>query len=281
MPRAIVVLARFHSMKTVLITRIVTASILMGLLLFSIFYLPLSLLTVMAVIIVGLAAWEMATLLWNKAILNHLILLGSLLILFFLTQKFTALPILILGCIWWLVTPYFLWHYSKTGKNYFSLGSWKWIVGVLVFAPCLVGLVELLKLFGPAYLLLGLVIVWGADTGAYFTGMLFGKHKLAPQLSPKKTIEGLIGGILISFFVAIIGGLLLKVTGIKWLFLLTSVLVVCLWSVIGDLFESMLKRQAGVKDSGNLLPGHGGVYDRIDSLTAAIPIYTICLMIIY
>ena len=125
-----------------------------------------------------------------------------------------------------------------------------------------------------------LAIVWAADIGAYFTGLRFGKNLLGAKISPKKTIEGLIGGIVAALLVATIGGFLLHFTGIRWLFILTLAVIVCLWSVIGDLFESMLKRQAGVKDSGVILPGHGGVYDRIDSLTAAIPLFALGLLIL-
>ena len=121
---------------------------------------------------------------------------------------------------------------------------------------------------------------------------LWGKHLLSSAISPKKTVEGLLGGILTALLVAIAGVFLLKsaivkpsVMGfdfspLKNISLVMLSLVTCLWSVIGDLFESMLKRLAGVKDSGKILPGHGGMYDRIDSLTSAIPIFALGLLLI-
>ena len=119
-------------------------------------------------------------------------------------------------------------------------------------------------------LLLLLLIVWGADSFAYFSGKAFGRHKLAPNLSGGKTIEGVIGGLV---------GVLL-ITGVwmyfynesNWGFLLLA-LVTGIFSVVGDLYESVYKREAGVKDSGNVLPGHGGILDRIDGLLAATPVF--------
>lgn len=128
----------------------------------------------------------------------------------------------------------------------------------------------------PWWLLYVFVLVWCADSGAYFAGRAFGKHKLAPNVSPKKTYEGMIGGILAGCVVVIaIGTLQLALTNKQLLlFLGLSVFTIAI-SVLGDLFESMLKRRAGIKDSGTLLPGHGGVLDRIDSLLAAVPIFAL------
>ena len=124
-----------------------------------------------------------------------------------------------------------------------------------------------------------LCLVWAADTGAYFSGTLWGKHKLAPKISPGKTIEGLCGGIMSALIVAAIFAVFAKIEFSKllpWTFL---VILVVLFSVLGDLFESIMKRQAGVKDSGQWIPGHGGILDRIDSLTAAVPVFTLGLLL--
>lgn len=124
---------------------------------------------------------------------------------------------------------------------------------------------------GPSLLMYLLLLIWIADSGAYFAGRAFGKHKLAPVISPGKSIEGVLGGLLLSaifvFFAAEYTGYTNSV-----LFLVMSI-IVALVSVYGDLFESLLKRRAGVKDSGALLPGHGGVLDRLDSLIAAAPFF--------
>lgn len=124
------------------------------------------------------------------------------------------------------------------------------------------------------------VLVWGADSGAYFAGRTFGRHKLAPNVSPAKSIEGLIGGLMTTLAIVLVVAftqLHLNGQGL-WYFIGLSMLTV-LASVQGDLFESMIKRQAGIKDSGTILPGHGGVLDRIDSLMAAAPIFAMGLYI--
>jgi phosphatidate cytidylyltransferase len=118
-----------------------------------------------------------------------------------------------------------------------------------------------------------LSLVWVADIGAYFSGRRFGRNKLAPAISPGKTREGLIGGLLANLLWMLVVYWISQGWGIALLpFLLVGV-ATSLISVVGDLFESVLKREAGVKDSGSLLPGHGGVLDRVDSLIAATPVY--------
>jgi phosphatidate cytidylyltransferase len=122
-----------------------------------------------------------------------------------------------------------------------------------------------------------MVLVWGADIGAYFSGRAFGKRKLAPAVSPGKSWEGVYGGLALTLVITLVVGVV-RDWSVKEIFLaLLATAIVVFISVVGDLTESMFKRQAGIKDSSNLLPGHGGVLDRIDSLTAAIPIFAVLL----
>lgn len=152
----------------------------------------------------------------------------------------------------------------------------KWVIGVLstvLFIPGYYSLIVLHALFGPWQLISIMAIAWISDTGAYFTGKIIGRHKLAPQISPGKSIEGALGGLIL-----VIGYLLIIKFYSFALYLpnyntvLKFALILTVVGIIGDLFESWLKRVAGVKDSGNILPGHGGVFDRIDSLIAVLAI---------
>lgn len=150
------------------------------------------------------------------------------------------------------------------------------VVGVIVLAAPWVAFMELRSVFGPGYVLFLFLLVWAADVGAYFAGRRWGRRKLAPAISPGKTWEGIAGAGAAALVLALAGAALLDVAA-RW----PAFVVVCLiavgFSIIGDLFESMIKRQCGVKDSGSLLPGHGGVLDRVDSLTAAAPVFLLGL----
>jgi phosphatidate cytidylyltransferase len=164
---------------------------------------------------------------------------------------------------------------GPTGNNVLA-----WFDGYFVLLPTILGL-EILKAqdsAAPQLLLVFFFIIWSADTGAYLAGRSLGKHKLAPRISPGKTIEGLIGGLVGAVTVAaIVGVMVWQLPTVKLIFWLLAVALITLLSVAGDLFESAYKRRAGVKDSGGLLPGHGGVLDRIDSACAALPPYMLVL----
>lgn len=185
------------------------------------------------------------------------------------------------GCLWWVYAYFLVRRYPALSK----LWDQRWLPALAGLFVLLPGWTALLTLRAAeqyqVLLLLLLAMVAAADIGAYFCGKAFGKHKLAPQVSPNKTWEGFAGGMGASCLVALAivagtglaGSLSLGVV-VKIVAVALSVAVI---SVVGDLFESMVKRRAGVKDSGSLLPGHGGVLDRIDSITAALPLFTVTL----
>lgn len=125
---------------------------------------------------------------------------------------------------------------------------------------------------GALRLLFAFFLIWAADVGAYFAGRAFGHRKLAPRVSPGKSWEGVYGGVALALVIAVLAGqFLFRVQGGAWLTFLLLCVAVVLFSIVGDLGESLIKRQVGAKDSGALLPGHGGLLDRIDSLLAALP----------
>ena len=183
-------------------------------------------------------------------------------------------PIFLVTLYFWLgIVPYALYR-KPVGPIWrlFFLGNGL-IIGLANFLA-----ISMISQQGPVFLLSVCLLVWAADIGAYFTGRYWGKRKLAPYLSPGKTWEGVVGGFICVWFIAIffllqsknsIFSLLLAKQGVVGLIVMTTLLFA--WSVIGDLFESLLKRQAGVKDSSHLLPGHGGILDRIDALIPVFP----------
>jgi phosphatidate cytidylyltransferase len=153
------------------------------------------------------------------------------------------------------------------------------LIGLIVLFPTWLALVQL-RIPGPGVLLAILAIVWMADIAAYFSGKTFGKHKLAPSISPGKTWEGALGaGVgVVLYGIGLRHGFSFAPVGLPlWVIALLAVTAV---SIVGDLFESMLKRQSGLKDSSNVLPGHGGVLDRIDSLTSTLPVVALCWLLL-
>ena len=178
-----------------------------------------------------------------------------------------ARPAFALAALFWLLAaPLWLALGVRAGQRAALV-----LGGFLVLAPA--GLA--LALLPPREVLAVLVLVWVADTAAYFVGRRWGRRKLAPSISPGKTWEGAVGGLLGALAYAIILG---AFTGrIAWVPWLVAAALLAAISIVGDLFESAAKRQAGVKDSGALLPGHGGILDRIDSATAVLPLAALLL----
>lgn len=173
---------------------------------------------------------------------------------------------------WWFVA--FLWVCIAPARVNPASAA---LAGILSLVPCWFALVHVTLTTQTTYwVLFTLALVWAADTGAFFAGRWLGRVPLAPRVSPKKTWEGVIGGVLLGGAVAWLASFWLPITDV-WPFVMTCVAVAAL-SIVGDLTESMLKRAAGLKDSGSLFPGHGGMLDRIDSVTAAAPALVFALL---
>ncbi len=181
------------------------------------------------------------------------------------------------GGVFWLVAFMWLRNFSFGAAPTRENAAIKLAAGILATVPAWVALTKMHgdPHSGPGWALLAMMLVSVADTAAYFTGRRFGKAKLCPQISPNKTIAGVYGALASGAILSAIGGWLLHLRGLAWLALIGLALVTVIASIIGDLFESLIKRQAGVKDSGTLFPGHGGMFDRLDGMFAALPVFAL------
>ena len=264
--------------------RIVTTLVLTPLTVAAILFLKTPYVAAIAAAMFLLGLWE-----WSRLVgiesrpWRGIYLLANIAIMTGLLWK--ALPlfnaICLVGVIWWLTATLWLAR-PDTGRD----GGWwtrtiKLAAGTLSIVPAWCALVLLHhgdpslaqgNPHGPGWALLALVMVWAADSCAYVVGVKFGKRKLIPHISPGKTWMGLWGGLAGAVAVGLIGARLVGVSDARMLDMAELALLTGVASVIGDLFESLMKRHSGMKDSGTLIPGHGGVLDRIDSLLAALPV---------
>ena len=176
--------------------------------------------------------------------------------------------------LWWLVITVVMFSYKPKAPDS-KLSPCKLFAGILVIPAAVLAMNAIHAGInqGPEWLLYGLMLVWVADIGAYFAGRKFGRKKLAPVISPGKTREGVYGAMLAVGLYSAAAGFYFGLDATSTLLLLLLAMVLTVISVVGDLFESILKRERGVKDSGRILPGHGGILDRIDSVLAAMPVF--------
>ncbi|MFQ1022556.1 phosphatidate cytidylyltransferase [Avibacterium paragallinarum] len=269
---------------------ILIALVCVALFLFSPFYFALAL---GAVVALGVWEWtqfaQIKNPFWRWIIA---VLAGSVLFLWIVSEKHYlnagrvfeayAQPILLTAVVWWIVAIGFVVSYPKSAKIWAKSVLLQGVFALVTLIPFIVGVLRLRldsyntnTYHGLMLLFYVFILVWAADSGAYFAGRKFGKHKLAPKVSPGKTWQGVLGGLVTA---GVLAGIFMQVApqnlfNVPTLpFIVLSVATVAI-SVLGDLTESMFKRESGIKDSSNLIPGHGGILDRIDSLTAAVPFF--------
>ena len=266
--------------------RVLTALVLLPLVMAANFALPASWFLVILVLVFMLGSREYARLAGfsgNAAGAALLMLQAVLLVVLFMYRQLWNMDILFYlsaSCIGWLVMfirlPLFR-PDTQVDNAYRATSLITAIISITTgwFAFSWIRL----QPDGSWLILLLLLIVWAADTGAYFAGKTFGKRKLAPNISPGKTREGLLGGLVAAPLVALLAVSLMPISDIDPVNLILISLVTALVSAGGDLLVSLHKRTSGIKDSGNLLPGHGGVLDRIDSLLAAAPFFALALLV--
>lgn len=261
-----------------MLTRILTAIILIPCLILAIFKLPAIYFSAVVALLVLIGAWEWSALSDLAMPSQRLLFVLVVAVGLFFSAFAPALFILITASLIWIWFFVAIVRYQKTG---FTAGFQPIFVRVMIGLIVLIAtwnaivLLETDPDFGPAWLILALCIIWAADVGAYFAGRFFGKTPLCSRVSPKKTREGFFGGFILSIIVAIVGAFVMSFTIEQSILLIVLTIFTMLFSVVGDLGVSMLKRIAGVKDSGKIFPGHGGMLDRMDSVAAAMVIFVL------
>ena len=286
--------------------RIMTALIMLPLALFAIFFLPLETFSKVVAVIVLIGFWEWTGFIGKVSFISRVAyVLVSAGLMWFVYNN--SLPIdywngwifpeslgelfqlrdaafisLILSALWWVFAFILVIVFPKISASFINNFFIMAVIGWLLLVPTWVALTGLRSIGmaldfsrGSGLLLFALCLVWAADTGAFFSGKMFGKHKLAPHVSPKKTWEGVFGGVIFATLISFVAVKILSIPEDKFVGLAILAAIIVSFSVIGDLTESIFKRLSGLKDSGKILPGHGGILDRIDGLTAALPL---CLL---
>jgi phosphatidate cytidylyltransferase len=254
--------ARRGRLKGQLAARVGTAGVLIAGLLAALFLLPRLALAGLLALLLLFAALE-----WARLCRLHALAAAAyaaVLVAVFLVAEFIGLQqaLFVAAALFWVgVAPAWMLRGVRPGQQ-----TWLGAAGFAVLVPAGLAMLAL----RPAEVLAVLALVWIADTAAYFVGRAWGRRKLAPAISPGKSWEGAFGGLVGVLAYAIIGGFWIREGA--WLPLVAAAALLAMVSIVGDLFESAAKRQAGVKDSGSLLPGHGGILDRIDSATAVLPL---------
>ncbi|MGD9592686.1 MAG: phosphatidate cytidylyltransferase [Candidatus Berkiella sp.] len=265
-----------------LLQRMITALVLIPLVIGAIFLLPSFYFSAFALVVFVFAANEWASLCELTRLERILYIIGVIL-LCGIFAWLDCKSVLLLGALFWLIPAYWVLNYQGV-STLLGIPYLKATIGLFVLSMAWYGLVVIKSLsFGPFWIMLLFVLVWSCDSFAFFAGRQWGKSPLAPLISPKKTIEGFWGGLVGTLLLAILIYLVLLPTSYRSFLIpfsawLSLAYLTVLLSVLGDLFESLLKRISHVKDSGTLLPGHGGLLDRIDSLLAATPLFSLCLV---
>lgn len=271
--------------------RVLTALVLAPLMIGGIFFLPLQEFAIFIAVIATVGAWEWANIAGYQKNWSRILYALVVFLCLYASARFLRLHeeykvyYLAAGALWWVLAFALVKRYPG-GTDVWAARPIRALLGLCVLVPMWVGFMHL-KVSEHSSLLIVYVmlVVWGADTGAYFSGKRWGRSKLAPHVSPGKSWAGFWGGLVTTLLVAAafafyIDGWLRPVDVQFALQLLLITLVTMVISVLGDLVESMMKRHRGIKDSSSLLPGHGGVLDRIDSMAAAVPVFAFMMLIL-
>ncbi|HET8941736.1 MAG TPA: phosphatidate cytidylyltransferase [Rudaea sp.] len=228
-----------------------------------------------------MALWEWTRLSGLRDRRIRACLLALTLVLFAVLWVYRATAVawltIVIGCVWWVVALAWLQRFTFAAARTRENTAIKLLAGGLAVVPAWTAIVLINgdPHYGSWWSLFALALSWSADTFAYLAGSRWGRRKLAPNISPGKTFAGVYGALIGTAVFATICGWLLGVSMLKLPLFVVLALVCVGFSIVGDLFESLIKRHAGVKDSGAMFPGHGGVYDRLDSAFAVLPIFAV------
>ncbi len=264
-------------------TRLITAFILGPFILWAFYALPDNNFALFALVLTGLGAVEWARFAaWPSAgqrILFTFMTIAILSALVYLHNSRINEIIISLSLLWWFACLILLPQFPFAANHLMQNKLVKSITGILLLAATLVSMTSLREstAYGVPYVFYLLILIWVADTGAYFAGRTLGKNKLLANVSPGKTWEGVVGGLVSTLILSLFALDILGVPSSQSVFFVLLTLVTVVFSIVGDLSESMFKRMVNIKDSGKLLPGHGGILDRIDSLMAAFPVFLVGL----
>lgn len=270
-----------------LLQRILTALVLAPLVILAILLPSTTVLAWIAAAVFLAASWEWTQLSGVKSQTSRIALVTLAAALFALlgwaSSQSVMLTYMLLaaGVLWWLVACLWLRHFAFGAAPTRENRILKLVAGIFVIFPAWIALISIhsTQPHGEWWALLALFIVWAADIGAYTSGRTFGGRKLAPSVSPGKTWAGAYGALVAGVIISTIGGWLLGLRGGQLVVLAILTLATVGISIVGDLLESLMKRHAKVKDSGTMVPGHGGILDRLDSVFAALPIFAVGLLL--
>lgn len=266
-----------------LLTRILTAIILLPLMLIAIIYTPPLYFAGIIAVLMLIGAWEWSLLVGLIKPIYKITYVLFVAIGLFLSAFLPELMVLSIAAVIWVWALIAIIHYQKNGSGAgWQLPVLRAFIGFIILVSTGLAIVALKteSNYGPPWLIVALFITFAADVGGYFAGRCFGKLALCSRVSPKKTWEGFVGGMIFSVVVAAIAGRFLSLSLQGYLWLLVLALITALFSVVGDLAVSLLKRMSGLKDSGKFFPGHGGMLDRLDSVAAALVIFTLGALIL-
>ena len=266
--------------------RIITALILAPLVIWGIFALPNDGFVAFVALITILGAWEWSRLSGLQALAGRLAFVAVVAVLLVVLWKLLLTDVaavqlmLLVASGGWLLALAGLFYYRKNSVSNINQPLLKLLVGLIILLGPFIALTTLRNNpeYGASFVMYMLMLIWIADSAAYFAGRQWGKNKLLVNVSPGKSWEGVMGALLASVIFAIIAGNWFDLTQASLVVFVALSMIVVVFSIAGDLVESLFKRQVNLKDSGQLLPGHGGILDRIDSLTAAAPVFVAGLL---